>query len=114
MGKPNGRRVRLEQFRQQLEEAVLPPDGVVKVDLPGGGQVQFRVPLNAEPGDEYVAAIQATQDEDDLLTVVLGQDGADRWLSSGATASEFAVLFAVESRGASERLRDFRYRPSGS
>ncbi len=113
MSKPNGRRVKLAQFKQQLAEAVLPPDGKVVVEIDDAGStIEFVVPLHMDPDDEYVKEIQATDDEDALAKVVLG-DQLDRWLATGSTAKDFALLFAEEARAAAERMTDFRYRPSG-
>lgn len=111
MSKPNRRRVRMSQFSAQVAEAVLPPDGVVEVELDEQTTVSIRLPLNMDADDEYVQAIRAAEGADDLARVVLGDEQLEVWKASGRTADEFAVLFGSESRAAQERLRDFRYRP---
>lgn len=115
MSKPNGRRVRISQYRQQVAEAVLPPDGTVAVELDDEGQdvITFRVPLNLDEDDEYLAAIRATKTPKDISVLVLGEEQRARYLAAGGTDDEFATLFAQETSAAKERMRDFRYTPSG-
>lgn len=113
MSKPNGRVVRMQQFRQQIEQAVLPPDGKVKVELADGGSVEFVVPIYLDGDDEYVQALQAAEKAEDAILAVLGEEQTQRWYDAGYTAAEFGLLFASEGRAAHERLQGFRYRPSG-
>lgn len=113
MSKPNKRRVKLTEFRAQLAEAVLPPDGVVTVDLDDDTSISFRIPLQLDDDDPYLAAIKAASGADEMLHVLLSEEDAAIWTNAGNTADELMVLFGAESQGAQERMRDFRYRPSG-
>lgn len=115
MSKPNGRRIRISQYRQQVAEAVLPPDGMITIDLDDEGteQVSFRVPVNLDDDDEFVLSVRAAKTPEDITRLVLGDEQRDRYIAAGGDDQEFSILFASETAGARERMRDFRYRPSG-
>ena len=116
MSKPNGRRVRMAEFKAQVAEAVLPPDGMVDVEIGEGVDqvVRFRVPIKFDgTSDDYVDQIRACETSEQMAEVVLGDEQLAAWTAAGFTAEDFALLLAEETNAAQERMRDFRYRKSG-
>lgn len=120
MAKKTARRtVRLQQFREQVTEAVLPPDGRVEIEVADGVSVSIRIPLtiSQEPDDElrdYLDKIKAAENEHDLAEVILTSDDLKKWRDAGATDAELAHVFSAETQGARERLGKFRYNRSGN
>lgn len=119
MGKPNRRRVRMAQFKQQVAEQVLPADQLIPVDVEVDGEektVWVKIAIAVGGDDDFAEAIKETKTAEDLALVVLGgYDGAtaeeqyETWRAAGYTADDLAQLFGVESRAAQERLGNFRY-----
>jgi hypothetical protein len=106
----------MAQFKEQVAEAVLPPDGMVTVELDdeGASVVQFKVPVRLDgTADDITDQIKACETAKDMSLLLLGAEQRERWVEAGYSDEDFAILLASESRGVQERMRDFRYRPSG-
>ncbi|MFJ2518651.1 hypothetical protein ACIOWF_06735 [Cellulosimicrobium cellulans] len=119
MGKPNRRRVRMAQFKQQVAEHVLPEDQLVPVDVEVGDDVRtvwIKVGLNLTADDDFTEQVKEAKDADALALVVLGghpehdaEEQLATWKAAGYTVDDLAMLFGTESRAAQERLGNFRY-----
>lgn len=117
MSKPNQRRVRMEQFKQQITEQVLPEDGMVPIDLDDTTTVYIKVPVALAEGDDFLERMQAASSEEDVAIVILsGYDGAtaeqqwETWQAAGYTGSDLIKLFTAERAAAEDRFRAFRYK----
>lgn len=119
MGKPNRRRVRMQQFKQQVAEHVLPEDQLIPVDVEVDGEdrtVWLKVGLALTADDDFGEQVKAAKDADELALVVLGghpehdaEEQLATWKAAGYTVDDLAMLFGTESRAAQERLGNFRY-----
>lgn len=119
MGKPNRRRVRMTQFKQQVAEHVLPEDQLIPVDVEIGDDVQtvwIKVGLALTADDDFAERVKAAKTTEELALVILGghpEHDADEqlatWKAAGYTVDDLAMLFGTESRAAQERLGNFRY-----
>ncbi|MGM7422789.1 hypothetical protein [Cellulosimicrobium sp. CpK407] len=119
MGKPNRRRVRMSQFKQQVAEHVLPEDQLVPVDVEVDGEdrtVWIKVGLALTGDDDFGEQVKAAKNADELALVVLGghpehdaEEQLATWKAAGYSTDDLAMLFGTESRAAQERLGNFRY-----
>ena len=117
MAKQPRRVVRMDQFKEQIAEAVLPPNHLLEVEAAPGKSVWIKIPLNLDEDDDYPARIQAAANGKDLALVLLSghpdltaQEQWDTWTSAGFNENDLAVVFGTENRAAQERLGNFRYR----
>lgn len=123
MSKNNDRRViRMDRFKAQIEERVLPPDGLVSIDLGDGdglGIIKMRVSTLAadvDDNDPFLARVVESKSIEELALHVLSfnpdRSAEEQWsafLAAGYSREDFGVLFRTESDAARERLGNFRY-----
>lgn len=119
MSKKHTRKVRLSQFRDQVAEAVLPPDGHIEVEVADGVTLSIRIPISINDSDDdelgsYLASIRAAETDHELAKILLSEQDLEIWHEHGGTDTELAAIFASETQGARERLGKFRYNQSGS
>jgi hypothetical protein len=119
--KKNPRRnVRMDQFKRQIAEEVIGPDGLVDVEIGKGEFVRIKLPVALDESDDYQERLQQASKEEEygeaLSLEVLGHD-PDRsaeeqwaaWQAAGFDAGDLALVFQAETVAANERLKAFRY-----
>lgn len=116
MGKTR-RVVRMDEFRKQIDEAVIGADHLVEVEAAPGKSVWIKIPLNLAEDDDYPARLQAASTGKDLALVILSgrpgvtaQEQWETWSDAGWDENDLAVVFGTENKAAQERLGNFRYR----
>lgn len=117
MTSPNRRRVRMQQFKEQVGEAVLPEGNLIEVDLPTGETVHVKIPIPFTSDDDFITRLQAAEGARESCLVVLGEhpehDAEEQWAkweAAGYTEEDLAMLLKAETAAANERLEAFRYR----
>lgn len=118
MSKPNKRRIKMADFKAQVAEQVISPNGLIEVDLDDHGSIFLRVPLLPTDTDEddFVQRMSSAVGTRDLALVALGEyDGTDageqwdKWEAAGYGEADFMILLRTETEAARERLGKFRY-----
>lgn len=128
MGKPNRRRVRMQQFKSQVSEHMLGEDGLIPVDLNDDVTLYLKValyPIDTD-GDDYVERMKAAADIRGMALVALSYSpeipeehvderhafAEQQWrqfLEAGYTEKDFITLLNTETADARERLGKFKY-----
>jgi len=117
MTSPNRRRVRMEQFKEQVTETVLPEGNLIEVELPDGTSVFVKIPIPFTADDEFIKRLQDAEGSRESCLIVLGEhpehDAEEQWAkweAAGYTEEDLAMLLKAETAAANERLEAFRYR----
>lgn len=116
MSKPNRRRVRMDQFKRQMAEQVLPDDSLVQVELDEVRSVQIKIPVMLDEDDDFPARIEAAESLEEMALVLLSggstpaEEQWETWKAAGYDAVDLMKVYATERAGAEERMRQFRYK----
>lgn len=116
MPKPNKRRVKMEQFKAQIAEQVLPDDNLIPVELPDGSEIMVKIPVALGEDDSFMDDFQAASTEEELALVILSGgvrpagEQWEAWKAAGYTGADLLKLWRVETDAANERLAAFRYK----
>lgn len=116
MSQPNKRRVRMDQFKAQIADRVLPDDYLVPVDLPDDKTVYIKIPVALPEGDDFLDRLSAANNEEEVcLTILSGatipaEDQWETWKTAGYTGTDLIKVFTAERLAAEDRLKAFRYK----
>ena len=116
MSKPNKRRVKMDQFRAQLAEQVLPDDNWIPVELSDGSEVTVKIPVALSEGDPFMDDFKDATTEEELALVILSGgvrpagEQWEAWKAAGYTGADLLKLWRSETDAANERLGAFRYK----
>lgn len=116
MSKPNKRRVRMDQFKAQLAEQVLPENRLVEVDLGNGSVVHMKLPIMLDEGDDFMERLAAAPDGEAVALVVLSgslvpaEEQWAAWQAAGYDSTDLSEVFQAETSAARERWDAFRYK----
>ncbi len=117
MSKPNRRKVRMEQFRQQWSEQVLPADRLREVELDDDTSVFVKIPVLLKEDDPFPQQMQEASTEEEVCLVVLSghpersaQEQWEMWQAAGYDAADLMALFQSLRAEADEAAQRFRYK----
>lgn len=116
MSKPNKRRVRMDQFKAQITEQVLPEDRLVPVDLGPDTVVTIKLPIMLDEDDPYIEQMQAATTAEEIALVILSgsdvpaEEQWQTWQFAGYDGTDLMELFSAERAAAEDRLKAFRYK----
>lgn len=118
MSKPNQRRVRMQAFKAQISETVLPENARVPIDLDDvGTTVTIKIPVLLEEGDDFLERLQACKSAEEIALLIFDGDpdvSAEvqwtMWREAGYTGTDLMKVFGAERAAAEDRLKAFRYR----
>jgi len=116
MSKPNKRRIRMDQFKAQITEQVLPDDALIPVELSEDVTVYIKIPILLDEEDDFLERLQACTTQKDVALVILSGGDADpeeqwkQWQLAGYDGVDLVKLFNSERAAAEDRLKAFRYK----
>lgn len=116
MSKPNKRRVRMDQFKSQIADAVLADDRLVEIAVSDSESVWIKIPLMLADDDDFPQRLREAEDGAALALVILSghpdvsaEEQWATWTAAGYDEIDLATLFGTENQAAQERLKNFRY-----
>ncbi|MDI3331407.1 MAG: hypothetical protein QJR09_11870 [Micrococcus sp.] len=118
---PADRKVKMSEFKAQVAEKVLPPDGTVKVEIAQDTVVYLYLPLflSGQELTDFQQQVQHAADGEERARLVFSAEHGkspeeqwEDWQLAGYDSEDLALLFSAEYRAAGERLGEFRYSSS--
>lgn len=115
---PTDRKVRMDEFKKQVAEKVLPPDGTVAVEIGKDTTVHLFLPLfltGQDMEDFQIKTREATAGLERAKMIFSADRGKtpekqwEEWVKAGYNDEDLALLFGAELQAARERLGEFRY-----
>ncbi|MGQ4486895.1 hypothetical protein ACN6LM_003910 [Streptomyces sp. SAS_281] len=91
MSKPNRKRYKMQEVRQQFEEVLGGPE--IELELMSGELVTFPHPLFAD--DEWSARVDACETNRDKARAILGDEQYEKWTAAGHQDAEIGLLYVA-------------------